>query len=141
MTKIKAMCCLPLILGFKPSYACACSEAPSVGEIVLSISIATLGLILACLPIWYFFLKIKTFESSVWALIVPIFIAVAIIFGLFALGFERSYIHLPIIDKNVSYHTVAIIGTILVILLWLYPAIYTYRRGKWYRSLYHPLRK
>lgn len=141
MKNIKIFSVLLVILGFQSSFACACAEAPTMGQIMLSLLITILSAIIVCLPILYFCLKIKKFELSIWALIIPVFLAVMLGIGLFFLGQQGDYIRLPFIHKAVAFKYIAILGLIFIAGLWFYPIIYAYRRGQWFKYLYHPLRK
>lgn len=83
------------------------------------------------IPLIYALAKFKAYRLSAKILFTPYILSFAIIGGLYILVEKfGSNIPIPMIHKTVSIDTIAIISCILILLLWIFPAIYTYRKSK-----------
>lgn len=118
------------MLFLQPSFACGCGEeygsSGISGIIVLALIVFSFFV-----PLIYALAKFRAYRLSAKILLAPYILSFAIIGGLYLLVDQYgNRIPLPMTHKSVSINTIAMISCIFVLLLWLAPAIYTYRKGK-----------
>ena len=135
MKNIKSLVLFACILSLQPSFACGCGDEYNGGWISNSIFLGSIGLIFFVLLI-YFCAKFKAYQLSVLGILVPYIMSMLMILGVYLLAdSHRNYVLLPLIHKAISIEKIAIAGFVFVLILWIAPAIYTYRKGRWFKHL------
>ena len=124
-------------LSFQPSFACGCGDQMN-GGISGWIILTLIGLSFL-IPLIYAISNFKLYRLSAFVLIFNYILSFGIVGGIYILLSSFSnYIRLPIIHKAILIEMIALVSCVVVILLWIFPAIYTYRKGRWVKGLSYP---